>query len=238
MDKIIQKRKKEEDTFDPSILGVLSKIIKGVLWGIAIIIVLSNFGYDVTALAAGLGIGGIAIAFALQSVLGDIFASFSIHFDKPFRVGDFIIIGSDLGTVQHIGIKTTRLKTLQGQELIVSNRELTETRVNNYKQMEKRRIVFGFGVEYDTPLKKLKKIPNMVKEILDKIKIAELNRVHFKEFGDFSLNFEVVYYVNVSDYNVYMDTQQEINFKLKEIFEKENIVFAFPTQTIFVNKAK
>jgi len=143
-----------------------------------------------------------------------------------------------LGTVEHIGIKTTRLKTLQGQELIVSNRELTETRVNNYKKMEKRRIAFGFGVEYDTPLKKLKKIPIIVKEIIDKIKLAELNRAHFKEFGDFSLNFEVVYYVKIGDYNIYMDTQQEINFALKERFEKEGIVFAFPTQTLYLNKDK
>jgi small-conductance mechanosensitive channel len=221
---------------DVPVIDVLNKIIKGVLWGVAIIVVLSNFGYNVSTLAAGLGIGGIAIAFALQAVLGDIFASFSIYFDKPFRVGDFIIIGDDLGTVKHIGIKTTRIQTLQGQELIVSNKELTETRVNNYKRMEKRRIVFTFGVEYSTPLKKLKKINGIVKDVIGKIKIAELNRVHFKQFGDFSLNFEVVYYVNIGDYNVYMDTQQQINFGLKEEFEKEGIVFAFPTQTLFVNK--
>jgi len=237
-DKLKQKGKKEEAEHYSSVIEVLKKVIKGVLWAVAVIIVLSNFGYNVSTLAAGLGIGGIAIAFAFQAILGDIFASFSIYFDKPFKVGDFIIIGKDMGTVKHIGIKTTRIQTLQGQELIVSNKELTETRVNNYKKMEKRRITFKFGVEYDTKLNKLEKILEIVKEIFKKIKIADLNRIHFKEFGDFSLNFEVVYYVNKPDYLIYMDTQQEINFALKKRFEKEGIVFAFPTQTLFVKKTK
>jgi len=237
--KIKQKRMEEENgAFDTNIIDILNKVVRGVLWAVAVIIVLSNFGYNVSALAAGLGIGGIAIAFGLQAILGDIFASFSIYFDKPFRVGDFIIIGEDLGTVKHIGIKTTRIQTLQGQELIISNRELTESRVNNYKKMEKRRIAFTFGIEYSTKQVQLKKIPGIVKDIFDNIKIADLDRAHFKEFGNFSLNFEVVYYVKTSDYGKYMDTQQEINLALKEKFEKEGIVFAFPTQTIFINKMK
>jgi small-conductance mechanosensitive channel len=232
----IKQKGQEEGKFDVHIIGILNKIIKGVLWAVAVIIILSNFGYDVSALAAGLGIGGLAIAFAMQNILSDVFASFSIYFDKPFRVGDFIIVGDDLGTVKHIGIKTTRIQTLQGQELVISNKELTETRVNNYKKMQRRRIAFTFGVEYSTKLKQLKKIPGIVRDIIGKIKLADLDRVHFKQFGDFSLNFEVIYYVNTSDYNKYMDTQQEINFALKEIFEKEGIVFAFPTQTIYLNK--
>jgi len=192
-DKVKQKGKKEEAEHYSSVIEVLKKVVKGVLWAVAIIIVLSNFGYNVSTLAAGLGIGGIAIAFAFQAILGDIFASFSIYFDKPFKVGDFIIIGNDMGTVKHIGIKTTRIQTLQGQELVISNKELTETRVNNYKKMERRRIAFTIGVEYDTKLKKLEKILEIVKEIFKKIKIADLDRVHFKQFGDFSLNFEIVY---------------------------------------------
>lgn len=234
----IKQKGQEEGKFDAHIISILNKIIKGVLWAVAAIIILSNFGYNISALAAGLGIGGLAIAFAMQNILSDIFASFSIYLDKPFRIGDFIIVGDDLGTVKHIGIKTTRIQTLQGQELIISNKELTETRVNNYKKMERRRISFMFGVEYGTKLKQLKKIPSIVKEILDKIKIADLDRVHFKQFGDFSLNFEVVYYVNKPDYLTYMDTQQEINFTLKERFEKEGIVFAFPTQTLYLNKVE
>ena len=237
-DKFKQKGKKEEAEHYSSVIEVVKKVFRGVLWAIAIIIVLSNFGYNVSTLAAGLGIGELAIAFAFQAILGDIFASFSIYFDKPFRVGDFIIVGKDKGTVKHIGIKTTRIQTLQGQELIISNKELTETRVNNYKKMERRRIIFKFGVEYGTKLKTLKKIESILVDIFKKIKTAELNRIHFKEFGDFSLNFEVVYYVNVPDYAVYMDTQQDINFKLKESFEKEGIDFAFPTQTLLVKRTK
>ena len=165
----IKHRRKEEGTKHYSnAIDVLNKVVKGVLWAVAVIVVLSNFGYNVSTLAAGLGIGGIAIAFALQTILGDFFASFSIYFDKPFRIGDFIIVGKDMGTVKHIGIKSTRIDSLQGQELVISNRELTETRVNNYKRMEKRRIVFAFGVEYDTKLKKLEKILEIVKEIFKK----------------------------------------------------------------------
>jgi len=197
---------------------------------------LSNFGYNISTLIAGLGIGGVAIALALQNILTDIFASFSIYFDKPFQTGDFIIVGNDLGVVKKIGIKTTRLQTLQGEELVISNKELTETRIHNYKKMQKRRIVFNFGLTYDTSSAKLKKVLQILKGIIDKIEIAELDRVHFNKFGDFSLNFEVVYYLASSDYNEYMDTQQAINLAIKEKFEKDGIKFAYPTQTVFVNK--
>jgi len=234
--KIVQQRKKEDESFDPSVLNLLSKFLKGLLWLGAIIIVLQNLGYNISTLVAGLGIGGIAIALALQSILGDIFASFSIYFDKPFQMGDFIIIGDDMGTVIRIGIKSTRIKTLQGEELVISNKQLTESRIHNYKKMERRRIIFTFGVVYKTSTKKLKKIPGIVKDIIDKIELAEIDRVHFKEFGDFNLNFEVVYYLNSSDYNKYMDTQQSINLALKEKFEEEDIEFAYPTQTIFLNE--
>ncbi|MFH0711295.1 MAG: mechanosensitive ion channel domain-containing protein, partial [Candidatus Aenigmatarchaeota archaeon] len=150
--------------------------------------------------------------------------------------GDFIIIGTDMGTVKHIGLKTTRITHINGQELIVSNRELTTARILNNKKMERRRIAFTFGVEYKTSVKKLKKIVVIVKDIFSKIKAAELDRVHFRAFGDFSLNFEVVYFINSQDFNVYMDTQQEINLQIKERFEKEKIDFAFPTQTIHLQK--
>jgi len=236
--KVILKRQKEEKAkeIDTSVIDVLNRILKGVVWALAIIVLLQNFGYNVSGLVAGLGIGGIAIAFALQNVLNDIFSSFSIYFDKPFETGDFIIIGGDLGVVKKIGIKTTRLESLWGQEIVISNRELTSTRINNYKKMGNRRIHFTFGVVYDTPTEKLKKILEIVKDIFDGLELAHLDRVHFKEFGDFSLNFEIAYYVHTGDYNKYMDVQQEINFGLKERFEKEGIEFAYPTQTVFVNK--
>ena len=235
--KLAKKRQaSEQSKFDPTVINLFRKISRVVLWGIAIVIFLQNLGYDITALVAGLGIGGLAIAFAIQNILSDIFSSFTIYFDKPFEIGDFIIIGNDMGTVEKIGIKSTRIKTLQGQELIVSNKELTETRINNYKRMEKRRIVFNFGVVYQTKTEKLKKVLEIVKEVIDKIELTDLDRVHFNKFGDSSLNYEVVYYLKSSDYNVYMNTQQEINLAIKERFEQEKIEFAYPTQTIYVNK--
>lgn len=221
-----------------SMIKAFGVIFKIAIYAVAILMILDNFGIEITPLVASLGIGGIAIAIALQSVLGDLFSAFAIYFDKPFKEGDFIIIGDDLGTVKHIGIKTTRIETLQGQELIVSNTEMTSTRVNNYGKMKKRRIVFSFGVEYSTSVAKLKKINKIVEKILKEVKNADLDRVHFKTFGDFSLNYEVVYYVNSSEYLEYMNIQQEINLKLKEAFEKENIVFAFPTQTLHIEGLK
>ncbi len=234
--KLVEKRIQKDETKNKAALKSIGSALKFLLWLLATLVVLSSWGINITSLIAGLGIGGIAVAFALQNILSDIFSSFSIFFDKPFQVGDFIIVGSDMGTVEKIGLKSTRLRTLQGQEMIISNKELTEARVNNYKKMESRRIVFGFGVLYETPTKKLKKIPEMVTDIISKEELAKLDRIHFKEFGDFSLNFEVVYYVSTPDYNDYMNTQQSINFAIKEAFEKEGIEFAYPTQTVFVKK--
>lgn len=236
VDRVAVSRREKGEATSASAIRLLGRMVKGLLWVVGFIIILQNLGYNITALAAGLGIGGLAVAFALQNVLADIFASFSIYFDRPFEVGDFIIIGSDMGTVQHIGVKSTRLKTLQGQELVVSNKELTESRVHNYRKMDRRRIVFEFGVEYQTPQEKLVKIPKIVKEIIDQQALADIDRVHFKEFGPYSLNFEVVYYINDGDYTRYMDTQQSINLELKRVFEQEKIAFAFPRQDVFLVK--
>lgn len=221
-----------------TVTSFFDTVIKIALWSIALLLILQNMGFEITTLIAGLGIVGIAIAFALQRVLEDIFSAFSIFYDKPFEVGDFIIIGNDLGTVKDIGLKTTRINHLKGQELVVSNREMTSARIHNYKKMKKRRITFSFGITYDTPLRKMKKIPKIVKNIFKDIKLAEIDRVHFKSYGDFSLIYEVVYYMQVPDYNTYMDTQQEVNLALKEAFEKEKIEFAYPTQTIYYSKMK
>jgi small-conductance mechanosensitive channel len=234
--KLIEKSKTEERFEDVSVIKNLGGLLKYSVWLLALLLVLDNLGYNISALIAGLGIGGIAIALALQNIIEDIFSSLSIHLDKPFKLGDFILIGDDLGEVEKIGVKTTRIKTLRGEELIVSNKELTSTRIHNFKRMQRRRIEFSFGVTYDTPAEKLRKIPVIVKDIISKLELAELDRAHFKEFGDFSLNYEVVYYMNSSDYNKYMDMQQEINLGLKERFKKEGIEFAFPTQTLYVVK--
>lgn len=216
-----------------------SKLVMSIiLWAIGIMIILTNLGVKVSALAASLGVSSIAVAFALQSILADIFSSISIYFDRPFKVNDFIVVGDDVGTVKKIGIKTTRLKTLQGEELVLSNHELTSVRIRNFKQMEKRRIVFTIGVLYETPVDQLRKIPEYIKEIILAQDCAEFDRAHFARYGDFSLDFEIVYYVTNSDYQVYMDTQQSINLGLFEKFANEGIGFAYPTQTVYMGKTE
>jgi len=206
------------------------------LWLIGLILILSNLGIDVTSLVASLGIGGLAIALALQNVLSDMFASFSIYIDKPFEVGDFIAIGTDKGTVEKIGLKTTRLTTLQGEEMVISNQELTSARVQNFKKMKERRISFNIGVVYGTTATKLRAIPKLVKEAIGGVKDAKFDRCSFSSFGDFSLNFTIVYYIKSGDYGASLDAGQKINIDIYRTFEKEGIEFAYPTQTVIVNK--
>lgn len=199
------------------------------LWSIGILLVLSNAGINVSSLLAGLGIGGIAVALALQNILGDIFSSFSILIDKPFQVGDFIKIGTDVGVVEKIGIKTTHLRTLDGQTLIVANRELTTARVENFRQVKKRRALFTLGVVYESKSADLDKIPILIKEIIKKQQVAEFDRCHFKSFGDFSLNFEVSYYVEADSYKDFLDVVEKINLDIFNSFKNYNIEFAYPT---------
>jgi len=229
-----EKQKERKNDLSDHLIFILRKIIHLVIYLFAFFIILYAFEIDLSGVVVGLGVGGIAIAFALQNILGDIFSAFTIYFDKPFEIGDYITIGSDAGNVKKIGIKSTRIQTLQGEELVVSNHELVNTRIHNFKKMKRRRINFNFGVIYDTPQEKLKKIPDMVKKILSSIDLVDLDRVHFKEFGSFSLTFEVVYNLKSKDYTRYMDTQQEINLEIKKAFEKEGIEMAFPTQTILL----
>lgn len=232
-----EKQKEKKRDLSDHLIFILRKIIHLIIYLFAFFIILYVFEIDLSGVVVGLGVGGIAIAFALQNILGDVFSAFTIYFDRPFEIGDYITIGSDAGVVKKIGIKSTRIQTLQGEELVVSNHELVNTRIRNFKKMKKRRITFTFGVIYDTPQEKLKKIPDIVKKILSSLNLAELDRVHFKEFGSFSLTFEVVYYIKSKDYNRYMDTQQEINLEIKKAFEKEGIEMAFPTQTVFLKDA-
>ncbi len=234
--KLILKREKNGGAREASVIRMLTRIIKWILWVIVFLTVVSNLGFNVTTLVAGLGIGGLAVAFAFQKILEDIFSSISIYFDKPFEIGDFIIVGEHMGVVKSVGIKSTRIQALQGEEIVISNRELTSTRIQNFKKMQKRRVAFNFGVVYGTSNAKLKKALEIVTDVVKKAKLAELDRVHFKELGNFSLNFEVVYYLNSREYNDYMDTQQEINMGIKDGFEREKIEFAFPTQTVVLSK--
>jgi len=229
-------RKREKNlSLERSMNGIL-KVIKFLVWGLAVVFFLDNLGFKISTVIAGLGIGGVAVGLAAQAILKDLFSYFSILFDRPFEIGDFIIVDDYLGTVEYIGAKTTRIRSLSGEQLIFSNTDLTDSRVRNYKRMEKRRVLFRIGVTYDTPLERLKEIPRVIEDIIKGIPDTIFDRAHFFSYGDFSLIFEIVYYVIGSDYNKYMDIQQEINLKIKEEFEKLSIEFAFPTQTLYINK--
>lgn len=214
---------------------IIHFLLQFLLWSLAFFLILDNLGINVTALIASLGIGGVAIALAIQSILGDLFASLSISLDKPFVAGDFIVIDDLSGIVKKIGLKTTRIKSISGEEIIFSNADLLKTRIHNYKKMEMRRIVYTLGLTFDTPNDMLKRIPDIVKDIFNNIKTAELHRVYFREIGQFSLNFRIVYYINIADYNLYVETQQALNLAIMDRFNKEKINFAFPTQSIFLN---
>lgn len=207
-------------------------IFKIILWVLGGIFLIDNFGYNITTIITGLGIGGIAIALAAQAILGDLFSYLVIFFDKPFEIGDFIIVGDKMGTVEYIGIKTTRLRALGGEQLIVSNTDLTNSRVQNYKRMERRRVVLSIGVEYETSFDKLRRIPQLVKNIVEQNKDCQFERAHFASFGDFSLTFEIVYYILSADYIKYMDLQQTIDLAIFEVFNENDIAFAYPTQKI------
>ena len=222
-----------EESETKSFNGIIT-VLKILVWGIGITFMLDNLGFEISTVIAGLGIGGVAVALAAQTILGDLFNYFAIFFDRPFVVGDFIIVGDYLGAVEHIGIKTTRIRSLGGEQLVFSNTDLTSSRIRNYKRMEKRRVVFKLGVTYQTRLEQLKEIPGIITNIIKNINDTVFDRTHFSAYGDFSLVIEVVYYILSSDYNKYMDIQQEINFAIKEEFEKKGIEFAYPTQTVFL----
>jgi small-conductance mechanosensitive channel len=227
---VILKTEKDEVA---SGIAVATLIARVTVWAFVVLLVLDNLGFNITTLIAGLGVGGIAVAMASQNILADLFASLSILLDKPFKVGDFIIVGDLLGSVENIGLKTTRLRSLSGEQLVFSNGDLLSSRIRNYKRMQERRVVFTVGVEYRTASEKLKRIPRMIRDIIESIQSTRFDRSHFMSYGDFSLNFETVYYVLSPDYNIYADIQQEINIKLFEKFEDEQIVFAFPSRTIY-----
>lgn len=212
-------------------VGFLSRLA---LWSILLLVILSNLGIDVTALIAGLGIGGIAVALAVQNILGDLFASLSIVVDKPFVVGDFIIVDDLLGTVEHVGLKTTRVRSLSGEQLVFANSDLLNSRIRNFKRMFQRRVVFEFGVEYGTAAEDLEWIPETVREIVDELPDTRFDRAHFRSFGESSLEFEVVYHVLQPDFNLFMDRQQSINLAIYRRLRERGIHFAFPTRTLHI----
>lgn len=231
------RKARPDDLAAGTVIQNVNVVLRWAIWALGLVFVLDNLGINISALVAGLGIGGIAVALAAQAVLGDALSAISIFVDKPFQVGDFIIVGDMMGTVEHVGLKTTRIRSLHGEQLIFANSDLTASRIKNYKRMETRRISFELGVVYQTTAAQVRKIPELVKDICSRVEGIKLDRVHFKSYGDFALVYEIVYYVLSPDYNFYMDKQQEINFALKETFEREGIEFAYPTQTLFLEQS-
>jgi len=232
----IVKKRIAKDVGSEAAIELLGKIFKGVLWAIGFLFILSNLGINITSLVAGLGIGGIAVAFALQNILADLFSSFTIFFDKPFEIGDFIVVGDCKGMVERIGIKTTRIRSLQGEELVISNRELTSAKVQNFGKIKERRISMKIGVTYETPGEKLKIIPQIIENIINSVENVRFDRAFFVAFGDFALIYEIVYFVEKPDYLVYLDANQQILLGIKEKFEEEGIEIAYPTQKIYLEK--
>jgi small-conductance mechanosensitive channel len=211
-----------------SIIAKLLFIVILVLWG------LDNFGVNIAALVAGLGIGGVAIALAVQNILGDLFASLTIVLDKPFVIGDFIVVGEFAGTIENIGLKTTRVRSLSGEQLVFSNADLLQSRIRNYRRMNERRVVFNVGVLYSTPAEKVEKIGEMIREIISSQSNARFDRAHFLTFADSFLNFEIVYFVLTREFLDYANLQQKINIEIFRRFKEEKIGFAFPTRSVHI----
>lgn len=211
------------------ILGILLRIL---VWVMMVLAILSNMGINITALVASLGVGGIAIALAIQTVLSDVFASLAIGLDRPFEHGDFVVFGDIAGSIEHIGLKTTRLRSLSGEQIVCSNTILLQQTIHNYKRMQQRRIVFKFGISYATSSKQVREISTLVKDIIQGIEMTRFDRAHFLAFDDSKLTFEVVYFVLDADYNKYMDIQQEINLQLMAALEERNVRFAFPIRQV------
>lgn len=225
---------RHDDASAATTLSVIGFIAKVALWSVALLMVLANLGFNVTGLVAGLGIGGVAVALAVQNIVGDLFASFVIAMDKPFALGDFIVVGDFKGTVDRLGIKTTRLRSVGGEEISMPNGALLNSNIRNFKRMRERRILFRFGVLYQTPPDKIERIPAMVREIVAARSDTRFERAHFLSYGESSLDFEVVYHVLSPDYNVYADAQHAINVALFRQFAEAGIEFAYPTRTIYL----
>jgi small-conductance mechanosensitive channel len=227
----------DQDAASATSMNVLSYVAKVILWSVITILILDNIpGIEVDSLIASLGIGGVAVALAVQNILGDLFASLSIALDKPFVIGDFLVIGDYRGTVERIGMNSTRIRSQSGEELIFSNSDLVQSRISNYKTMARRRVHFELGIKGETPYDKLVAIPGILEEIVESQDKATFDRAHFREFGDFALKYDVVYHVEGPDYWQYMDIQQAINLEIIKRFEADGIEFAYPTQVIHLEK--
>jgi len=212
--------------------GMLSWIFKATAWSIVLLTILANLGVNITAFVASLGIGGVAVALAVQNILSDLFASLAIGLDKPFVIGDFIVFGDVAGSIERVGLKTTHIRSISGEQIVCSNTDLLKNTIHNYKRMAERRVVFTFGIPHGTDVDAIEKIPGIIKQVIEKQKNTRFDRAHFKAFGDSSLDFEVVYFINSSDFNLYMDIQQAINLAIMREFKAIDVAFAHPMMTL------
>jgi small-conductance mechanosensitive channel len=231
----LKKRYVSDSTVATS-LGLIGFTAKFGLFALLVLMAIHNLGFDITTLIAGLGVGGIAVALAVQNILADLFASLTIVLDKPFVIGDFIVVGEYMGTIEHIGLKTTRIRSLSGEQLVFANGDLLQSRVRNFKRMSERRIVFTLGVVYQTSQEKLAKIPEIIKDVITITENARIDRCHFLKFGASSLDFETVYWVASPDFNIYADIAQKINLEIFRRFAAEGIEFAYPSQTLYIQR--
>ncbi len=231
---IKHKLEEEHDAASATTLNAVAFLGKIVLWAVALLLALDNIGIDITALITGLGIAGIAVALALQNVLGDLFASIAIVVDKPFLVGDFIVVGSFAGTVERVGLKTTRIRSLSGEQLVYANSELLKSAVQNYKRMRERRALFTFTLPYPTPYDQLLSVPSLVREVIEAQPNARFDRAHLKEYGELGFVHEVVYFVLVPDFTAYRDVHQAIHHELLRRFRDRGIEFAYPRRVVHI----
>jgi small-conductance mechanosensitive channel len=233
----IELKRRRSLTTDRAAVGsltIISVVVRTVIWAVVLLLTLDNLGVNITTLVAGLGIGGIAVALAVQNVLGDLLASLSITLDKPFVVGDFLIVDDFMGSVEYIGIKSTRLRSLSGEQIVMANADLLGSRVRNYGRMHERRVVFNIGITYETPREQVEAIPQLIRDIVTSQEKVRFDRCHFAKFGAASLDYEAVYYVLSADFNQYMDIQQRINLEILKTFEERKIEFAYPTQKLWL----
>ena len=227
-------RKADSDVASRTTIAAFSFVARAIMWTMLLLVTLNRLGIDVTALITGLGVGGIAIALAVQNVLGDVFAALAIVIDKPFVVGDAISVDTLSGTVENVGLKTTRIRSVNGEQLIFSNTDLLKSRIRNFKRMQERRVVLTIGVSYDTPPDTVARIPDMLREAVEAQEQVRFDRSHFMSYGESSLVFETVYFVLTADYLVFANTNQAVNLAVLRRFSAEVIDFAFPTRTIVV----
>lgn len=227
----------EADKAAAGSIGVIRFVARVSVWAMVLLLTLDNLGIDITALVAGLGIGGIAVALAVQRVLGDLLASLSIALDRPFIIGDFVVVDEHMGTVEYIGIKSTRLRSLSGEQIVISNADLLAGRLRNFGRMQERRVTFTVGVTYETTRAKLLAIPGLLRQVIEEQDSVRFDRAHFASFGPYSLDFECVYHVLSADYTRYMDVQQAINFRIHEEFARQAVDFAYPTQVLWMRRS-